>query len=74
MAVGDLRLPCGCTVEADHDSGERGVVCGGHESNVVGAEGCKGGRGYIVTARTITTVELTVRPMPAHMLPQRAAS
>lgn len=74
MAVGDLNLPCGCTVEADHEIGERGVVCAGHLTNVVGVEGCKGGRGYIVTARTITTVELTVRPMPAHMLQQRAAS
>lgn len=61
-------LPCGCPIpiDPDHSSGERGIVCGGSAT-------CPSGRGYIVTARPRTTVELTVRPMPAHMLKRTPA-
>ncbi len=48
-----VHLPCGCTTEPTHHSGERLVTCKGSMS-------CPGGRGYVVGGTL--TVAYTVTP------------
>lgn len=56
-------LPCKCVVMLDHDRGQRRVVCEGHSDERRGWEGCRGGRGYVVTAETVEMVVYDVRPL-----------
>ena len=62
-----LTMACGCTVEVDHDRGERRVFCDGSSPT------CAGQVAYVATARPVTAVVYEVRPFVA-TAPEPAAT